>query len=163
MTPEPDETVSTPNVTIRVKGPAPFVPLLEEMRAFGEWSQAQREAHGFVWLGTCEADPRTPGPPTLVWGRSHEDDLHVAVWPEASPYTLSWEPITDAVWAERYPHATIPAHLPASYDPLPLRDENRLSEDLESALRSLAGSPLNAAVRRRIREILDVLDERGDA
>jgi hypothetical protein len=161
MTTEPDETVSTPSVTIRVKGPAPFVPLVEEMRAFGEWAKVEREAHGFVWLGTCEADPRMPGPPTLVWGRDYKDDLHVAVWPEAPPYTLAWEQITDAEWAERYPHAMAPSRLPADYDPT--RDENRTNSDLASALLGLAGSPLNTAVRRRIREILDVLDERGDA
>lgn len=45
-------------------------------------------------------------------------------------------------------------------DANPLLDVNRSTDDLEAALRSLAQSPLNWGVRRRIREIIGVLDAR---
>lgn len=89
--------------------------LIEEMRSFGEWADATRAARGFVWVGTCEADPRAPGPPALAWGRTHVGGLQVAVWPEKEPWVLEWEEITEEEWATRYPHQSAPARVPADH------------------------------------------------
>jgi hypothetical protein len=106
--------------------------LLEEMKSFGKWASAVRAERGFVWIGTCEADPRTPGPPALAWGRTHVGELQVAVLPEAEPWVLKWEEVTDEEWAARYPHARVPAQIP--YDHV----KDHLDEWVEATLHRLA-------------------------
>lgn len=85
------------------------------MTMFGAWASVEREKMGFVWLGTCEADPRAPGPPTLVWGRDRKNGLHVAIWPEEGSMLLDWCEISEQEWTTTYPHANLPLRLPDDY------------------------------------------------
>lgn len=67
--------------------------------------KTERERHGFVAAGTVEADPRAPGPPTLLWGRKPDGELWVRILDDpASEYEL----IDADEWRRRWPHAPIP-------------------------------------------------------
>ena len=87
--------------------------LYAEMVAFGDWATSERERMGFVWIGTGEADTRSPEAGDgvfLAWGRQRDGELFVAEFTGA--LELEWEPITDEQWAERYPHGVVPPRLP---------------------------------------------------
>jgi hypothetical protein len=83
-----------------------------DLTAWGEAAAAERERMGFVWLGTCEADPRQPGPPMLAWGRTPGDALFVRVL--TGPQPTGWGPTTEAEWRNRWPHSHVPSGLPAA-------------------------------------------------
>lgn len=72
----------------------------------------ERERMGFVWLGTQEADTRTPGGVSLAWGRSRDGALHARVI-HPREETTDWEQVTAAEWSARWPHADVPPALPA--------------------------------------------------
>jgi hypothetical protein len=95
--------------------------LIEEMAVFAEWARGERERMDFVGLGTGEADTRSPEAGDgviLAWGRRRDGALFIAEFDGRGE--LPWEPITDAEWAERYPHGITPPLLPD-----PLADDER--------------------------------------
>lgn len=87
---------------------------LEDMFDTSEfkWLNDQRVKNGFVYDGTCEADPRTIDsmvngwPERIGWARDRDGNLYVTK--ETYKVECEWVQFSEEQWTEIFPHASVP-------------------------------------------------------